>query len=154
MYISAKCAPFSALTQSYHYDIHKESLLDVSEMIKDILLCIVSVQAELFLTAPQFANQVMSFVVRNSAEQLIAKQTDRNVQHPDNSSMARLLDLSAFEDSIQYYLSADTKKMIDDAKKSIGLDQNINLISSGLSRFRSRMRLALRSLYDQGLSRE
>lgn len=95
-YIGAKCSPFAELVEPVVNDerteiavnggkkfsfkslktenfsvLSKKKFSGVANSIKDLILCIVSVQAELYLVSPQFMNQVMSFVVRNCSEQLL-----------------------------------------------------------------------------------
>lgn len=151
MYIGAKCAPFISLAESLNYDTVSEND-EVSNIVKDMLLCIVSVNAELFLISPQFSNQVMSFVVRNCCEQFCDVLSKYSARNQEKQATQIVTDLTAFEEAVTFYLSGDTRKMLDEAKRPFTCNAKMEKLQSAVAKFNLRMKMVLLSLQEQNVS--
>ncbi|KRZ22507.1 Exocyst complex component 2 [Trichinella pseudospiralis] len=117
LYISSKSSMLNTI-----FEISADSgqkLQGVSNYIKDLILRIVSVQAELFLISPALYSTVIGFVIRSYSDRIIqcAKANISSFNHSQHTQL--LLDFTAFEESVQPLLSDETKSMIKEFKLQI-----------------------------------
>ncbi|KAL1238943.1 Exocyst complex component [Trichinella spiralis] len=107
LYISSKSSMLNTI-----FEISTDSwqkLQGVSNYIKDLILRIVSVQAELFLISPALYSTVIGFVIRSYCDRIIqcAKANISSFNQSQHTQL--LLDFTAFEESVQPLLSDETK---------------------------------------------
>uniref|UniRef100_A0A5S6Q9U3 Exocyst complex component 2 n=1 Tax=Trichuris muris TaxID=70415 RepID=A0A5S6Q9U3_TRIMR len=118
VYISSKCPSFGLSSKLVGKE--DDEVKSVSTYIKDCILRVVAVQAELFLVCPVLYNTVIGFVVKNYHDRI----TEHAKEHLDNMSPQQrsqvLLDFTAFEESVKNFLSAETLSAISNFKLQIG----------------------------------
>ncbi|KRZ74784.1 Exocyst complex component 2 [Trichinella papuae] len=117
LYISSKSSMLNTI-----FEISADSgqeLQGVSNYIKDLILRIVSVQAELFLISPALYSTVIGFVIRSYCDRIIQCAKANISSFNQSQHMQLLLDFTAFEESVQPLLSDETKSMIKEFKLQI-----------------------------------
>ncbi|KHJ47308.1 IPT/TIG domain protein [Trichuris suis] len=117
-YISSKCPPLGLSSQIVGKE--DDDVKSVSTYIKDCILRVVAVQAELFLVCPVLYHTVIGFVVKNYHDRITEHAKERlDTMSPQQRSQV-LLDLTAFEESVKSFLSAETLLAIRNFKVQIG----------------------------------
>lgn len=134
-YYAVKCAPFASLIDPIVYSdiVHVEGICqwvlcliireictrltssnifsDVSNFVKDLVLCIVFVQAELQLIAAHFSSQVMSLVVRACIDRLALRfdAMESITRFTIPAATQAVLDVAALEESVSAHLTLETR---------------------------------------------
>ncbi len=92
----------------------------MSNHIKDLVLCVVSVRAETFLMAPHFSQQLVSLIVRACAQQLLESLPAAAAHSLSRIGATQaLLDLLAFEAALEPFLSDETVKALALARRPL-----------------------------------
>lgn len=146
-YTSVKCEKFADEVFQADYTVASE-VTDVSNDVKDLVLLIVGLQAELFLVAPHFTQQISTFVVRTCTEKMVAHMKQVAPKLGPEGCTQIVLDHVAFEESLHAYLSPETKSMLHSPRCSLLKQCNQDIIQKCLERYRNRMRLVLVSLQE------
>ncbi len=83
---------------------------DVSNYVKDIVLCIVFAQSELQLVAGHFSSHIISLVVRSCIDRLALHfGTFDLIQFTIPAATQAVLDVAALEESVSAHLTAETR---------------------------------------------
>ncbi|VDO79712.1 unnamed protein product [Soboliphyme baturini] len=132
-----------------------------------MVLCIVGVQAELFLNAPVLYSQVICYVVKNYCDQLTKECKsfmDTNCNHDQLTQVLfafaqsaavkskiyfqLYLDYCAFQNSVRAFLSQETLNSMETFKQQISVDINFTLVQDKIEKFVHGMQLCLCSLQE------
>uniref|UniRef100_A0A915E8Q1 Exocyst complex component 2 n=1 Tax=Ditylenchus dipsaci TaxID=166011 RepID=A0A915E8Q1_9BILA len=125
-YIAIKTSAIVAVLDSASYEQLPEEE-DVSDFIKELIMCVVFIQAELYLISPQLTNQVLSVAVESSLNGVV-------------------IDLAALEEAFQQYLSAQMRSALNSIRARLMNKLDRESFQSSIQNFRQCLRMAIESL--------
>ncbi|MFH4983920.1 hypothetical protein AB6A40_010629, partial [Gnathostoma spinigerum] len=158
-YLQLKCTNFSTIIDGADYiNLPSE---DAHDYIKELIMCVVFIQAEICLLTPQFFREILCPAVQTAFQKLMEFVTVL-----DDLSLSQttqiVIDVSAFEESLQNYLSLESRTLLNAFRAGLldKIDQTYSrsfhckgfncskdaLFQNALRNFRSSMRLAIASL--------
>jgi GTP:adenosylcobinamide-phosphate guanylyltransferase len=101
--LGIKQAPLISLVEAANYERLPE-IDDVSYFTKELIMCIVFIQAELYQIAPQLMQQVISHIVEITTDKLLSKLNETRTNRKNQVTQI-VIDLTALEQTLKSYLS-------------------------------------------------
>uniref|UniRef100_A0A0N5B214 Exocyst complex component 2 n=1 Tax=Strongyloides papillosus TaxID=174720 RepID=A0A0N5B214_STREA len=148
LYLNLKTNNFYALFDYSSYEEEAEED-DVSEYIKEIILGMVFVKADLLLLAPQIINVIMSAAISNTLEKLISKIPSGD-QLRDFAATQYVVDLTAIEEAFQQYLTIEMTSKLNSIRAELVHKVDQEKFQYCLKKIRSGMAMAITSLQVTG----
>ncbi|KAK0425378.1 hypothetical protein QR680_009169 [Steinernema hermaphroditum] len=142
-YLAMKAATFTTLMDAVSYEDACEE--DVSYFIKELIMCMVSIQSEMVVLAPQLSEQVMMSSVHTAVEKLLQALEGVPVRHEDQSTQI-VVDITALEEALQAYMSLDNRRMLNALRAELMKRMDTERFQESMRSFRSSLRLAIESL--------
>ncbi|VDM95149.1 unnamed protein product [Thelazia callipaeda] len=142
-YLQIKCATFASLFESATYeDLPNE---EASDYIKELIMCLVFIQSEVYLIAPHLIREILSPAVQNAFDQLLNHLS--NLHDLSNEQTVQIvIDVTALEESVQNFLSLETRAVVNAFRVKFIKDLDQSLFQRSLRNFRAAMRMAIASL--------
>lgn len=148
LYLNLKTSSFYALFDFGCYEEEPEED-DISEYIKEIIIGMVFVKADLLLLAPQIINVIMSAAISNTLEKLISKILPGD-QLKDFVASQYVVDLTAIEEAFQQYLTLEMTSKLNSIRAELVHKVDQEKFQYCLKKFRSGMAMAITSLQVTG----
>uniref|UniRef100_A0A7E4UPL3 Exocyst complex component 2 n=1 Tax=Panagrellus redivivus TaxID=6233 RepID=A0A7E4UPL3_PANRE len=143
-YLGIKQAPLVSLVEGASYDLCPLDD-DVSYFIKEFIMCIVFVQAELLQLAPALVRQIVAQVVETAIEKLIATLVEKPVMGRPAATQV-VVDLTALEEALQQFLSIPTRKTFSTIRARLMEKLNEEQFRNSMYAFHHTMAIAIQSL--------
>uniref|UniRef100_A0A914PC30 Exocyst complex component 2 n=1 Tax=Panagrolaimus davidi TaxID=227884 RepID=A0A914PC30_9BILA len=143
-YLGIKQAPLISLVEAGNYEKLPE-IDDVSFFTKELIMCIVFIQAELYQIAPQLMQQVISHIVEITTDKLLIKLNDKRI-YGKNQVTQVVIDLTALEQTLKSYLSPLKKKEFSRKRAELMSRYDKEHFNNAMATFDHTMELAVQSL--------
>lgn len=149
-YIEKKCDPVVGAIEPRMYSgcftwESCEKPADVSTYIKETLMDMIEIHAEVFAVCPPFVSKVLTKVVESVVEEM-ARVYECVPKFEGNGNMQATLDLRAFEDAMSAYKTSNTSKyfMLCRSKlQPFSSSKDTELVNDLLKNLRSQFKLQL-----------
>uniref|UniRef100_A0A0M3HWQ2 Exocyst complex component 2 n=1 Tax=Ascaris lumbricoides TaxID=6252 RepID=A0A0M3HWQ2_ASCLU len=138
-YLQLKCGTFSSIIESAAYDDLPND--DVSDYIKELMMCMVFVQSEICLMAPQVLSPATQIAFGELMEYL-GKLDDLS----SGQATQLVADVSALEESLQNFLSLESRTVLNSFRAAHMKNLDQTRFQRILRNFRAAMRMAIASL--------
>ncbi|TKR93356.1 hypothetical protein L596_007830 [Steinernema carpocapsae] len=145
-YLSMKAAAFSSLIDAVSYEDSCEE--DVSYFIKELVMCMVFIQSEITLLAPQLSQQIMMSSVQTAVEELLQTLEGVPIRHEEQATQI-VIDITALEEALQAYMSLENRRMLNALRAERMKQMDAGRFQESIRSFRSSLRLAITSLQIQ-----
>ncbi|VDK45330.1 unnamed protein product [Anisakis simplex] len=142
-YLQLKCGTFSSIIESANYD--DLPCDDVSEYIKELMMCMVFIQSEICLMAPQLIHEVLCPATQIAFEQLMESLSKLDNLSVDQNTQL-VADLSALEETLQNFLSLEIRTILNSFRAAHMKNLDQTYFQRILRNFRAAMRMAIASL--------
>jgi len=142
-YISMKCRQFSALIENASYEGYVPD--DVSDYVKEVVMCVVFIQAEIYLVSPQLIVQIMNAVIRGAMDSLMTFLRTVPVVDEDHATQMAI-DISAFEESLHSYFTEEMRGVANALRADLLSKIEQKRFQRSLQSYRTGMRMAIDSL--------
>uniref|UniRef100_A0AC34PY96 Exocyst complex component 2 n=1 Tax=Panagrolaimus sp. JU765 TaxID=591449 RepID=A0AC34PY96_9BILA len=119
--------------------------LDVSYFIKELIMCIVFIQAELNSLATNLMFYVIANIVKSIVEKLLQVLTEKK-SYGKLISTQIIIDLTAIEETLKYFLENDTKKLFSSIRSKLMDKLNEEKFKNSMYTFKTTMNMAIKSL--------
>ncbi|VDM45172.1 unnamed protein product [Toxocara canis] len=142
-YLQLKCGTFSSIIESANCEDLSSD--DVSDYIKELVMCMVFIQSELCLMAPQLVREVLCPAAQIAFEELMECFAKMDGLSPHQTTQL-VADLSALEESLQNFLSLETRTVINSFRAAHMHELDQSQFQRILRNFRAAMCMAIASL--------
>uniref|UniRef100_A0A0N4ZV59 Exocyst complex component 2 n=1 Tax=Parastrongyloides trichosuri TaxID=131310 RepID=A0A0N4ZV59_PARTI len=147
LYLNLKTNNFYTLLDSSSYEDPPED--DISEYVKEVILGMIFVKADLLLLAPQIINVIMVSATTNTLEKLISK-----IPSPDKLdnfvTTQYVIDLTAIEEAFQQYLTVEMTSKLNCIRADMVPKIDQERFQYCLKKYRDNMAMAITSLQITG----
>uniref|UniRef100_A0A914CW02 Exocyst complex component 2 n=1 Tax=Acrobeloides nanus TaxID=290746 RepID=A0A914CW02_9BILA len=143
-YLTMKTSTLHSLVETINYDYLPEDD-DVSYFIKELITCVVFIQAELCLFAPQLLHKVLTSTVEASFDKLVKILTDIKLPTKDHATQV-VIDLTALEEAFQSFLSIETRRILNSIRARLMDKLDKEKFQICMQTFRQSLHLAIESL--------
>ncbi|VDN37959.1 unnamed protein product [Gongylonema pulchrum] len=142
-YQQTKCATFPSLFESASYEHLPNE--DVSDFIKELIMCLVFIQSEVCLIAPHLTSEILSSAVQTAFDQLLIRLGRLQNLSPEQTTQI-VIDTTALEESVQNFLSLGTRAVVNAFRAKLVKKLDQQSFQRSLRNFRASMRMAIASL--------
>ncbi|KAI1724959.1 exocyst complex component sec5 domain-containing protein [Ditylenchus destructor] len=143
-YIAVKTATIVAVIDTASYDQLPDEE-DVSDFIKELIMCVVFIQAELYLIAPQLTNQVLSVAIETCLEGVVKLISSVDLSQQENATQV-VIDLTALEEAFQKFLSSKMRAALNSIRARLMNKLDRESFQLSMHNFRQALRMATEAL--------
>lgn len=143
-YIKNKSTQIHSIIEYANYQ-HLPDDDDVSEFVKELMLCTVFVQSEMASFCYKFTQQVLGDLVKVALEHLFNVLARVDFSSSNHSTQV-IVDLTAFEEAFQGFVTSDMSNALKSIRARLMNRLDNGIFRNALLNFRSRMALTLDSL--------
>ncbi|CAD5209511.1 unnamed protein product [Bursaphelenchus xylophilus] len=143
-YLELKTGPLLSLVDCISYD-HLPEEDDVSSYIKELVMGMIFVKAELNLVIPVMSAKVIQSAVRIVTKQLV-KVLKTVITRSDEHATQIVIDATAIEEAFDSYIDDDLRKDLNDVRAPHKIVLDKELFEESLSNFKNAMFLAIGSI--------
>uniref|UniRef100_A0A914GQI7 Exocyst complex component 2 n=1 Tax=Globodera rostochiensis TaxID=31243 RepID=A0A914GQI7_GLORO len=140
-YTAQKLSQVQSILDTANYT-HLPDEDDVSDFVKELMLCAVFVQAEMAPFCAHFTEQVLADIVKVSLEQLFAELSRVDLSSTERSTQT-IVDLTAFEKAFQEFITTDMRSALKSIRARLMPRLDNETFRNSMLNFRSGMTMAM-----------
>ncbi|KAL3111721.1 hypothetical protein niasHT_011008 [Heterodera trifolii] len=143
-YTAQKLSQVHSILETANYT-HLPDEYDVSDFVKELMLCAVFVQAEMAPFCAHFAEQVLADIVKVSLEQLFGQLSKVDLSSTERTTQT-IVDLTAFEEAFQEFITTEMRSALKSIRARLMPRMDNEIFRNAMFNFRSGMMMAMESI--------